>query len=150
LRTKWKEFHKKLLLAPKFDVKCDKPTTEGRERAKQALKNGFTRSNSSINNDEETFDSNSDKHQTVINDLEFSIFEHCDKLVNPKYYNKVRVCIKLISNNGDLRSKILRHELTSDEFVEAHLSGDVFRDFKTDFFSKPSTENLEELEEIFL
>ena len=37
LRSKWKEFHKKLFLAPKLDVKCDKPTTEGREKAKKTL-----------------------------------------------------------------------------------------------------------------
>ena len=28
LREKWKDFHKRLLCAPKCDVKCDKPTTE--------------------------------------------------------------------------------------------------------------------------
>lgn len=45
LRTKWKDFHKRLFLAPKLDVKCDKPTTEGRERAKKSLENVFSNSN---------------------------------------------------------------------------------------------------------
>lgn len=54
LRTKWKDFHKRLFLAPKVDVKCDIPTTEGRERAKKSLENVLTKSSSSLSNSSTT------------------------------------------------------------------------------------------------
>jgi DNA-binding transcriptional ArsR family regulator len=48
LRAKWKEFHKRLLLAPKYDVKCDKPTTEHRQKARAALTSAWRSSALSV------------------------------------------------------------------------------------------------------
>ncbi len=118
LRLKWKEFHKRLLLAPKYDVKCDKPTTENRENARKTLKNTFIRSSS---NDVTVFNEESDDHISLIADLEFTIFKKCDTLINAKYFNLVRFCCKYINDDSSLRSRFLNYAITSSELINAFL-----------------------------
>jgi hypothetical protein len=117
LRSKWKEFHKRLLLAPKYDVKCDKPTTENRENARKTLKNAFIRASSNNNHDATVFIEESEDHMALIADLEFTIFKKCDTLINAKYFNLVRFCCKYINDDSSLRTKFLNYAITSSEFI---------------------------------
>lgn len=125
LRTKWKDFHKRLLLAPKFDVKCDKPTSENRQKVRQAFSNAFSRGNSKNSNDQNSvlFDPNSEEHMGLINDLEFSVFQHCDKLVNTKYFKTARQLIQQFQKpNNPLRDQFLRFELKTDDLIKKYLT----------------------------
>ena len=90
LRQKWKEFHKNLLLAPRYDVKCDKPTTESRMRARQSLTNAFLKLNQT-NDDSSSllFKETNESHKKLILDLEFKLFQFSDTLVNLKYLTKI-------------------------------------------------------------
>ena len=128
LRLKWKEFHKRLLLAPSYDVKCDKPTTENRQKARQSLSNAFLRSNPIVSKTAST----SDTHQvefkpeceystSLIADLEFNLFQHCEKLVNQKYFSKCRQAIKLIADNANARNRFLSGEINSAQLIEKFL-----------------------------
>ena len=120
LRNKWKDFHKRLLLAPKFDVKCDKPTTERRQKARNSLHVAFEKS---IQRDlKSSSQSMSEQIHLLVGDLEFEIFKHCETLVNTKYLNSVNMCIKYINENSDLRSKFLSCEITSTQFVQNFLN----------------------------
>jgi hypothetical protein len=132
LRLKWKEFHKRLLLAPTFDVKCDKPTTENRERARQALMNAFTRSNttkaaSTGDLNRVAFKSDCEDNVTLIAELEFTIFQHCDKLVNQKYFMKCRQAIKLVTDNLEVRNKFLNGEIDSSQLIKNYLEDSYFK-----------------------
>jgi hypothetical protein len=126
LRAKWKDFHKRLLLAPKFDVKCDKPTTERRQKARNSLHIAFEKS---IQRDLKTSSHDvtnifKEENQTqeqihlLVGDLEFEIFKYCETLVNTKYLNSVNKCIKIINENYDLRNKFLNCEISSTQFVQ--------------------------------
>jgi hypothetical protein len=131
LRTKWKEFHKRLLLAPIYDVKCDKPTTENRQKAKVQLENALSRLNSSGGAAPATlFDSSSVVHSNLVSSLEFAIFQHCDKLVNSKYFNTIRLCIRLFNDKPDVRRQLLNSEIKVDDLIHSYLTGDVFKNFK--------------------
>lgn len=110
LREKWKDFHKRLLLAPRYDVKCDKPTNESRTRARQSLTSAFQI-------DSLQFDENKEENKRLILDLEFKIFQCCDTLVNSRYYSLIRKCIKEISDSNDLRDKLIKKERSANEFV---------------------------------
>ena len=115
LRRKWKEFHKRLLLAPKFDVKCDKPTTENRTKARAQLSDAFLRSNqsplSSPNTSSVVFCSDSDDHESLVNDLEFAVYNYCDTLVNAKYFKFISLCGRQVVNNATLRNQYLTYQL---------------------------------------
>jgi hypothetical protein len=106
LRTKWKEFHKNLMLAPKYDVKCDKPTTEHRENAKKSLANQFKQSHFEF-----------DVAEHLVADLEFSIFKRCDTLINTRYFNTVKKCLRVIADNNELCKRFLSYDLDSEEFL---------------------------------
>ena len=124
LRSKWKEFHKRLLLAPKYDVKCDKPTTENRENARKTLKNTFIRAANNNNNninDITVFNEDSEDHISLIADLEFTIFKKCDTLINAKYFSLVRFCCKHINDDSSLRTKFLNYAITSSELINTCL-----------------------------
>ncbi|CAF0926447.1 unnamed protein product [Brachionus calyciflorus] len=147
LRTKWKDFHKKLLLAPKYDVKCDKPTTENRQKARQALLKTFINTNASSNGNI-FFDSNQEEHITFVNDLEFAIFNHNDNLVNNKYFNLVRKCIRVINEKSKIRNDFLNYDLKAEDLIKQYLVTDSpFKNFlikqssSSSLFSdiKPST-----------
>lgn len=118
LRSNWKEFHKRLLLAPKYDVKCDKPTTENRQKARATITNALVRTNTSTNT---IFDSNNEEHISLISDLEFLIFQQNDNLVNNKYFSLVRKCIKVINDNVKVRNEFLNYELKAGHFVSQYL-----------------------------
>lgn len=109
LRDKWKEFHKRLLLAPRYDVKCDKPTNESRTRARQSLTSAFAQSN--------IFDENKETEKQMILDLEFQIFQCCDTLVNTRYYNLIRKCLKEINENDSLRDNLIGRKQSVKEFA---------------------------------
>ena len=111
LRTKWKEFHKSLLLAPKYDVKCDKPTTEHRENAKKSLSNQFNQMDTRL----------LDADENLVADLEFSIFKHCDTLINVRYFNTVKKCLRVIDENRELSNRFLSYEIDSEEFLSRSL-----------------------------
>lgn len=144
LRTKWKDFHKRLLLAPKYDVKCDKPTTENRERAKQALDNALKRAATTA------LETDAVSTIALVANLEFEIFQHCDKLVNGKYFNTVRCCIKLLTEKDSLRRQFLTKKLTATELVADHLSGDVFKQFKLDVDSSTTGKSSEPIDDDFI
>lgn len=133
LRHKWKEFHKKLILAPKLDVKCDKPTTEGRERAKKTLESALM-SSKAVTSALAPFDPNSDAHIDLLNQLEFAIFEYSEKLVNARYFNRVRQCAHLLETNAEMRERLLRFKISCEDLVQAHLKAadSVFKRFNTD------------------
>ena len=116
LRTKWKEFHKSLLLAPKFDVKCDKPTTESRQNAKKTLANQFARSNAA-HSDSLLFSIDGEENMSLIGDLEFTIFKYCNTLINAKYFSTVRKCLKSIADNPELSHRFLTYEISAQEFL---------------------------------
>jgi hypothetical protein len=126
LRLKWKEFHKRILLAPKYDVKCDKPTTENRQNARNSLTNCFLRTNKPKDAGKESnskisdvvFNPEHEEFTQLISDLEFLIFQYSDSLVNSKYFNTVRKCLKTITDNKDLRNGFLNYEITSKEFLK--------------------------------
>ena len=126
LRSKWKDFHKRLLLAPKFDVKCDKPTTERRQKARNSLHIAFEKSiqrelnssSQSVSNINKIDNQTSEQIHLLVGDLEFEIFKYCETLVNTKYLNSVNACIKYINENSDLRSKFLSCEITSAQFIQ--------------------------------
>lgn len=120
LRTKWKEFHKKLLLAPKFDVKCDKPTTESRQKAREQLINFFLTANSADFNSI-IFDPNQEEHCSLISDLEFMIFQHNDNLVNNKYFNLVRKCINILDQNSKLKNDLICYDLKIEDLINQYL-----------------------------
>lgn len=146
LRTKWKEFHKKLLLAPKFDVKCDKPTTESRQRAREELTKYFIKTNSSDSNTI-VFDPNQEEHTSLISDIEFSIFQKNDKLVNNKYFNLIRKCINILSQSSMLRNDVLNFNLKIEDLLNQYLlTGSPVKSFiskKTslNFSETPCTSN---------
>jgi hypothetical protein len=152
LRLKWKEFHKRLLLAPAFDVKCDKPTTENRERARQALSNAFTRSNASKaastgDLNRVSFKSDCEDHVTLIAELEFTIFQHCDKLVNQKYFAKCRQAIKLVSENINVRNKFLNGQIDSNQFVKSYLDNTSIKKYLSSCSNLAASNDLEMLDE---
>ncbi|RNA31746.1 transcription elongation factor A N-terminal and central domain-containing 2 [Brachionus plicatilis] len=120
LRSKWKEFHKKILLAPKFDVKCDKPTTENRQKAREELRNSFVKTNTGESN-VAVFDPNQEAYTSLISDLEFTIFQNNDKLVNNKYFNLIRKCINIISQNSKLRNELFSFNLKIEDLVNQYL-----------------------------
>lgn len=109
LRDKWKNFHKRLLLAPRYDVKCDKPTNESRTRARESLTNAFTLS--------DKFDHAKESDKKMILDLEFQIFQCCDTLVNARYNSLVRKCIREINEDSSLREKLISREKSVNEFA---------------------------------
>jgi hypothetical protein len=117
LRTKWKDFHKNLLLAPKYDVKCDKPTTENRERAKKSLFNQFLNSSPASRN---KYNFETSLEANVV-ELEFTIFKHCDTLINKNYFITVRKCLRVIDDNLELRNYFLNYEIDSEEFLKRAL-----------------------------
>ena len=123
LRTKWKEFHKSLLLAPKFDVKCDKPTTESRENSKQTLRNQFLRSNSSS---EATVFFEADHENQLVADLEFTIFKHSDSLIGSRYFSTVRKCLRVIAENSEIRNLFLTYQMQPEEFLNRSLKHQTF------------------------
>lgn len=137
LRNKWKEFHKRLLLAPKYDVKCDKPTSENRQRARLTLTNTLVRLSDSQTDEVNTlFDPENEANKQLISDIEFAIFQHCDHLVNAKYFCSVRKCIRVLTENKALRGKLLNFDLNVNQFVlenglkqETDVSASDFRNF---------------------
>jgi hypothetical protein len=142
LRIKWKEFHKRLLMAPTYDVKCDKPTTENREKARHALSSAFIRSNStrvyataSATNstvDDSTrvsFKLDNEDHSSLVAELEFIIFQSSDKLVNQKYFAKCRQVVKLVTDNLHVRDKFLNGEIDSTELLQNYLEEQSFKRF---------------------
>lgn len=151
LRLKWKEFHKRILLAPKYDVKCDKPTTENRQNARNSLSNCFLRTNKSkeeVKNanakiDVVVFNPEHEEFTQLISDLEFLIFQYCDSLVNSKYFNTVRKCLKSITDNLELRNRFLSYDLTSKDFLKIALNEQTsLRNSSSDlsdYFQTPST-----------
>ena len=140
LRNKWKEFHKKLLLATKFDVKCDKPTTENRQRARQTLSNTLVRlTNKQSDQLPAIFDPDTEENKQLILDLEFTIYRHCDTLVNAKYFATVRKCIKILTENLSLRNKLLKFEMNLNQFV-----------LENCLFNSSSKENSSNLENDFV
>jgi hypothetical protein len=117
LRLKWKEFHKRLLLAPKYDVKCDKPTTEGRERARKALKNAFTKSKDQTTTDVHEATINEVDLDSVIKEIEFKIFTFNDNLVNISYFDMIRKAVRCVGDI-DQFSKLIKQEITLKEFLD--------------------------------
>jgi hypothetical protein len=148
LRAKWKEFHKKLLLAPNFDVKCDKPTTENRQKARQALVNAFVRSNTSKSFSESkeciVFNSESAESVSLIADLEFTVFQQCDKLVSKKYFTKCRQVIRLIGENARIRNRFLNGEFNAEYFVKKFLDEANFSKYIN--YNNQNTYNSNEVE----
>ena len=114
LRQKWKDFHKNLLLAPRYDVKCDKPTTDSRLRARQSLTNAFLKLN---NTNLVVFNEANELHKRLILDLEFKLFQFSDTLVNLKYFNLVKKCIRIITENSDKAKQLVENELNINTFV---------------------------------
>lgn len=153
LRTKWKEFHKKLLLAPKFDVKCDKPTTESRQKARHELINFFLKTNSTDLNSI-IFDPSQEEYSSLISDLEFMIFQHNDNLVNNRYLSLIRKCINILSENSKLKNDFLSYELKIEELINQYIltGSPVYNLFsKTtnkSWSDKPSTSSSENLIQI--
>jgi len=121
LRQRWKDFHKRLMLAPKYDVKCDKPTSEGRMKAREFIRKTFLNANKSADmstdNKSVRFDVDLEKHQQLVSDLEFKIFQFSDTLVNSKYFANIRKCMKLVSDDIQVRHNLLVYVLSANEFV---------------------------------
>lgn len=115
VRVKWKEFHKKLLLAPSYDVKCDKPTTESREKVRSGLSGAFRRAESSMKHQDE------DTLKGLAYQLEFGIFQYCDKLVNKRYFTTCRECVRVISNCETAREDYLNGRIDASEFIDKYL-----------------------------
>lgn len=118
LRVKWKEFHKKLLLAPKYDVKCDKPTMEHRMKARDYIRNSLARLRST--GDEQKpldYDSTDERHLQMVTDIEFKVYQLNDTLVNARYFGLVKRCMKILANDCEMKTKLLKSELTVNEFV---------------------------------
>ena len=123
LRQRWKDFHKRLMLAPKYDVKCDKPTSEGRMKAREFIRKTFLNANKSADmmspstDKSVRFDIDLEKHQQLVSDLEFKIFQFSDTLVNSKYFANIRKCMKLVSDDMQIRHNLLGSVLSANEFV---------------------------------
>ena len=117
LRLKWKEFHKRLLYAEKYDVKCDKPTTEHRERTRQALTNAFK-----SRKDCESGTSEFEDDQLVVS-LEFGLFKYCDCLINAKYFSTTRRLVSAITSTASTSTTqaFLRRRIDAAEFIAASL-----------------------------
>ena len=131
LRLKWKEFHKRLLYAEKYDVKCDKPTTEHRERTRQALTNAFK-----ARTDADEFED-----EQLVANLEFGLFKHCDCLLNAKYFSSSRRLIAAITSTACALTTqaFLRRRMDASEFIAASLVAADPNEAKTEENENPST-----------
>lgn len=116
LRTKWKEFHKRLLLAEKYDVKCDKPTTEHRARTRESIAKALRALKPTMN----------ELDEQIIANLEFALFKHCDSLINANYFGTVRRVVNHIEQCPILVNDLFDCKLDAAEFINEclRLSGD--------------------------
>jgi predicted nuclease with TOPRIM domain len=111
IRTKWKEFHKNLLLAQRLDVKCDKPTTQQRDSSKTRLEN-IILSNLNTQNDSSIIF----KCKSLVYELEFLIFQICSNLINQKYYDIIsKLSLHLENNKQDCEAFIINNTLLSKD-----------------------------------
>jgi len=120
LRQTWKEFHKRLLLAPKCDVKCDKPTNENRMKAREFVKKSLIRlSDKNIESGNVGFDSGLEKHLQIVSDIEFKIYQLSDTIVNERYFDLSRKCMKELGENPEFFVKLIDGKLNvEDIFVK--------------------------------
>lgn len=116
LRVKWKDFHKKLLLAPKFDVKCDKPTMEHRMKARDFIRNSMIRL-SNTQTDILKYDPANEIHLQLVTDIEFKAYQFSDTLVNARYFGLVRRCMKVLASEPEMKTRLLESDLKANEFV---------------------------------
>lgn len=80
-----------------------------------------------------------ESHGSILNSLEFEIFERSDKLVNARYFARVRVCVRAIENDPNWCGRLLRREVSCDKFVEIQSAGlDFFKNLR----SSASQENV--------
>lgn len=101
VRQKWKDFHKQLLLAPKFDVKCDLPTTMNREKSRKKIFDSFLPDESS-----------QDTIFHLSSQIEFELFQKNENLLNLNYFNAINKCCTFINDNLSLQNDLI-NELTS-------------------------------------
>lgn len=113
IRSKWKEFHKNLLLAQRLDVKCDKPTTQQRDSTKSRLENIILSNLKTQNDSSLTF-----KCKSLVYELEFLIFQICSNLINQKYYNIVnKLSIYLENNKQECEAFVVDNNLLSKDLL---------------------------------
>lgn len=78
------------------------------------------------------FDLNNDSHASILSSLEFEIFDRSDKLVNARYFARVRVCVRAIENDPSLSLRLLKREVSCEKFVETQSVGlDFFKTLRT-------------------
>ncbi len=126
LRQRWKEFHKRLLLAPKCDVKCDKPTNENRMKNREFIKKSLLRI--SLENIESTtivFDSELEKHLQIVSDIEFKIYQLSDTIVNERYFDLSKKFVKVTGENQEFLDQLLDGKLKVDDLFSRLLPNKI-------------------------
>ena len=121
LRSKWKDFHKSQLLLTKKDVKCDIPTNQKRDKAREYIKKSLE----SI--DKDLFESSNSADQfpslthRIVSEFEFHIYQFMG-VVNESYFCKIEQFMEFLKQNSNHLFDLAFKKTTPETCVLNYLS----------------------------